>query len=137
MTPLVAASDLRQCRSQLRRTGVRSGVVSAKSYSIIVEMKPDTSGGNSQELPTTCSNAEYLPGGLVLVYLLDHDKSPLMPCLPAVASLLLKQGKAKCVRRTPLVIKLTGETTGYLQSVTFGLNTASGTLGAAGCKRER
>ena len=54
-----------------------------------------------------------------------------MPCLPVVARLLLKQGKAKCMTRTPFVIKLVNETTAYVQGVTFGLDTASGTMGAA------
>jgi len=62
---------------------------------------------------------------------LSKDNTPLMPCLPAVARLLLKQGKAKCVTRTPFVIKLVNETTGYVQGVTFGLDTASSTMGGA------
>ena len=54
-----------------------------------------------------------------------------MPCLPVIARLLLKQNKAKCVQRTPFVIKLVNETTEYIQDITFGLDTASGTMGAA------
>ena len=66
-----------------------------------------------------------------MVFVLSKDNTPLMPCLPAVARLLLKQGKAKCVTRTPFVIKLVNETTGYVQGVTFGLDTASSTMGGA------
>ena len=66
-----------------------------------------------------------------MVFVLAQDNSPLMPCLPVIARLLLKQGKAKCVSRTPFVIKLTGETTKYVQDITFGLDTASGTMGGA------
>ncbi len=66
-----------------------------------------------------------------MVFVLAQNNSPLMPCLPVVARLLLKQGKAKCMTRTPFVIKLVNETTAYVQGVTFGLDTASGTMGAA------
>ena len=66
-----------------------------------------------------------------MVFVLSKDNTPLMPCLPVVARLLLKQGKAKCVTRTPFVIKLVNETTGYVQGVTFGLDTASSIMGGA------
>ena len=36
-----------------------------------------------------------------MVYVINEDGSPLMPCKPAIARLLLKDGKAKCIRRTP------------------------------------
>lgn len=35
-----------------------------------------------------------------MVYVINEDSSPLMPCKPAIARLLLKDGKAKCIRRT-------------------------------------
>lgn len=41
-----------------------------------------------------------------MVYVINEDGSPLMPCKPAIARLLLKDGKAKCIRRTPFTIKL-------------------------------
>jgi hypothetical protein len=66
-----------------------------------------------------------------LVFVLAQNDSPLMPCQPAVARVLLKQGKAKCVRRTPFVIKMISETTKYVQPITFGLDTASSTMGGA------
>ena len=66
-----------------------------------------------------------------MVYVLAHDNTPLMPCLPVVARLLMKQGKAKCKTRTPFVIKLQHETTKYVQETTLGVDTSSGTLGAA------
>ena len=41
-----------------------------------------------------------------MVYVINYDEQPLMPCSQAIARLLLKQGKAKCIRRTPFTIKL-------------------------------
>ena len=37
------------------------------------------------------------------VYVLNKEGKPLMPCRPVIARLLLKEGKAKCIRRTPTV----------------------------------
>ena len=66
-----------------------------------------------------------------LVYVLARDGTPLMPCEPVIARLLLKQGRAKVKRREPFTIKLLYETTHYTQHLTLGIDTGSGTFGAA------
>ena len=43
---------------------------------------------------------------MMVVYVQGPDRTPLMPCTPVVARLLLKAGKAKVLRRTPFTIKL-------------------------------
>ena len=43
---------------------------------------------------------------MIVVYVLAPDRTPLMPCTPVVARLLLKDGKAKVLQRTPFTIKL-------------------------------
>jgi hypothetical protein len=49
-----------------------------------------------------------------------------------IARLLLKQGKAKVVRRTPFTIKLLiQETTTYAQPLTLGMDTGSSVIGSA------
>lgn len=65
------------------------------------------------------------------VYVLNKEGNPLMPCKPAIARLLLKGGKAKCVRRIPFTIKLFVDTTDYTQEVVAGLDTGSKTIGCA------
>ncbi|PTB30945.1 RRXRR domain-containing protein, partial [Photobacterium phosphoreum] len=40
----------------------------------------------------------------MLVFVLNKNKEPLMPCLPSKARKLLKDGKAKVVKRTPFTI---------------------------------
>jgi hypothetical protein len=48
-------------------------------------------------------------GGLkanMLAYVLNKNGRPLMPCKPVKAKHLLKQGKAKVVKRTPFTIRL-------------------------------
>ena len=54
-----------------------------------------------------------------------------MPCKNVIARLLLKDGKAKVIRCEPFTIKLTYETKEYTQPLTLGIDTGSGTLGAA------
>ena len=48
-----------------------------------------------------------------------------------VARLLLKEGKAKVVRRTPFTIKMLIPTTGYRQPIVVGMDTGSKQLGCA------
>jgi len=66
-----------------------------------------------------------------MVFVLDKDNNPLMPCTPVIARLLLKQGKAKVKRRTPFTIKLKYDTTSYKQDVVAGMDTGSKTIGCA------
>ncbi len=63
------------------------------------------------------------------VYVKNLRNQPLMPTTPRKARLLLKQGKAKVVRRTPFTIQLlyaTGETK---QEITLGVDAGSKKIG--------
>ena len=66
------------------------------------------------------------------MYVLSLERQPLMPCAPAIARLLLKEGKAKVMRRTPFTIKLISkpETT-CTQPLTLGVDTGSSVVGSA------
>ena len=64
-----------------------------------------------------------------MVYVLNLNNEPLMPCSNVVTRLLLKQGKAKVKRRCPFTIKLTYETTNYTQDCTLGVDTGSSHVG--------
>jgi hypothetical protein len=66
-----------------------------------------------------------------MVYVLNQDNKPLMPCVNVIARLLLKQDKAKCIKRTPFTIKLNYQTTNYTQDLTLGVDTGSGKVGSA------
>jgi hypothetical protein len=69
---------------------------------------------------------------MVRVYVLNSDGKPLMPCVPAIARLLLKEGKAKVVRRTPFTLKLfVPPTQKHIQPLTLGIDTGSTMVGAA------
>jgi hypothetical protein len=67
-----------------------------------------------------------------MVYVLNLDGKPLMPCSPAIARLLVKQGKAKVKRRIPFTIQLLYKTkTEYVQPLTHGVDSGSSKVGSA------
>lgn len=66
-----------------------------------------------------------------MVYVISKENKPLMPCSNVVARLLLKQRKAKVKGKQPFTIKLLYETTNYMQDLTLGVDTGSGTIGTA------
>jgi len=65
----------------------------------------------------------------MLVYVINKKEEPLMPCSPAKARRLLKEGKAKVVKRTPFTIQLLYGSSGYKQEVTLGIDAGSKTVG--------
>ncbi|MFX0061359.1 MAG: RNA-guided endonuclease IscB [Candidatus Hermodarchaeota archaeon] len=68
----------------------------------------------------------------MMVYVLNNQGKPLMPCRPVIARLVLKQGKAKVKHRTPFTITLNYELEQeHIQELPTGLDTGSGTFGAA------
>ncbi len=54
-----------------------------------------------------------------MVYVISQKNKPLMPCSNPIARLLLKLGRAKVKKREPFTIKLTYETTNYIQNLTL------------------
>jgi len=66
-----------------------------------------------------------------MVYVINCDNQPLMPCSNTIARLLLKQGKAKVKRKTPFTIKLTYQADNYTQNLTLGIDTGSSKIGSA------
>ena len=68
-----------------------------------------------------------------MVYVLNRDGSPLMPCTEAKARHLIESGKAKVVRRTPLIIRITFLVEGEVntESVTLGVDAGSSVIGVS------
>src|SRR5574344_334143 len=66
-----------------------------------------------------------------MVYVIDMNDNPLMPCENVVARLLLKSKKAKVLKKCPFTIKLLTETTSYTQSITLGVDTGSSHIGTS------
>lgn len=66
-----------------------------------------------------------------MIYVINYNSEPLMPCSNVIARLLLKEGKAKVKRKTPFTIKLTYETINYTQDLILGVDTGSAHIGSA------
>ena len=68
-----------------------------------------------------------------MVYVLNSDGSPLMPCTEAKARHLIESGKAKVVRRTPFIIRLAFLVEGELntEAVTLGVDASSSVIGVS------
>lgn len=67
-----------------------------------------------------------------MVYVLNIDGQPLMPTTRhGKVKHLLKDGKAKVVKRCPFTIKLLYKTPNYTQDLTLGIDTGSGAIGTA------
>ena len=66
-----------------------------------------------------------------MVYVLNQANEPMMPCESVIARLLLKEKKAKVVKKTPFTIKMLIPTTEYKQPVVAGMDTGSSKVGCA------
>ena len=69
------------------------------------------------------------------VYVLNKHGRPLMPCSPAKARHLLKDGKAVVKHRTPFTIQLVYGSSGYKQEVILGVDAGSKTIGLSASTR--
>ena len=65
----------------------------------------------------------------MLVYVLNKDGKPLMPCKPSKARKLLKNNKAKVVKREPFTIQLLYGSSGYKQNIVLGVDAGSKHIG--------
>jgi hypothetical protein len=59
------------------------------------------------------------------VYVINQNSHPLMPCKPAKARKLLRDGKAIVVHRSPFTIKLLWDCEEQVQQVTLGIDKGS------------
>ena len=66
-----------------------------------------------------------------MVYVINQNGNPLMPCSNAKARHLLEAGKAKCIRKLPFTIKLLWNCEENTQEVVAGMDTGSKILGCA------
>lgn len=73
----------------------------------------------------------------MVVYVLNKYGKPLMPCKPRKARLLLKQGKAKVVKREPFTIQLLYGSSGYKQTIALGVDAGSKTIGLSATTEDK
>ena len=65
----------------------------------------------------------------MLVYVLNKNGQPLMPCESSKARKLLKQNKAKVIKREPFTIQLLYGSSGYKQGINLGVDAGSKHIG--------
>lgn len=65
----------------------------------------------------------------MLVYILNKNGDPLMPCKASKARKLLKQNKAKVIKREPFTIQLLYGSSGYKQDINLGVDAGSKHIG--------
>ncbi len=73
----------------------------------------------------------------MLVYVLNKDGKPLMPCTAVKARILLKQGEAKVIRKEPFTIQLLYGSSGYKQDVTLGVDAGAKHIGLSASTKKR
>ena len=73
----------------------------------------------------------------MFVYVLNMHGESLMPCKPRKARLLLKNGKAKVVNRTPFTIQLLYGCSGYKQPVNLGVDAGSKYIGLSATTKQK
>lgn len=73
----------------------------------------------------------------MLVYVLNKNGNPLMPCVAQKARKLLKENRAKVIKREPFTIQLLYGSSGYKQNVSLGVDAGSKFIGlsATTCKK--
>lgn len=67
----------------------------------------------------------------MFVYILNRHGTPLMPCQPRKARLLLKAGKARVVKTVPFTIQLLHGSSGYTQEVSVGIDAGTRHIGVS------
>ena len=67
----------------------------------------------------------------MVVYILNKNNKPLMPCRPQRARKLIKEKKAKVVSYKPFTIKLLYGSYGYTQNTNLGIDLGSKHIGVA------
>lgn len=66
---------------------------------------------------------------LVHVYVINKNGNPLMPCKPAKARHLLRDGKAKVLKRKPFTIQLTWDCEENIQPISCGIDSGYSNIG--------
>ena len=73
----------------------------------------------------------------MLVYVLNQNGKPLMPCTAIKARIMLKQGKAKVIRREPFTIQLLYGSSGYKQEITLGVDAGAKHIGLSASTKKK
>lgn len=73
----------------------------------------------------------------IFVYVINKHGQPLMLCKPQKARKLLKQRKAKVIKRTPFTIQLLYGSSGYKQPINLGVDTGYKSIGLSATTKDK
>lgn len=73
----------------------------------------------------------------MLVYIINKERQPLMPCKPQKARKLLRECKAKVIKHEPFTIQLLYGSSGYKQPITLGIDAGSVHIGASASTKKQ
>ncbi|MBQ3456593.1 MAG: HNH endonuclease [Synergistaceae bacterium] len=73
----------------------------------------------------------------MLVYILNKEGKPLMPCKSVKARIMLKSKKAKVIHREPFTIQLLYGSSGYKQPVTLGIDAGARYIGVSASSKQK
>jgi len=73
----------------------------------------------------------------MLVFVINKHGKSFKPCSPKKARLLLEEGKAKVVKRTPFTIQLLYGNSGYKQPVILGVDSGYNHIGLSAITEKR
>ena len=73
----------------------------------------------------------------MLVYILNRDGKPLMPCSPRQARLLLKKRAVKVVNKSPFTIQLLHGSSGYKQPIILGVDSGYQFIGISAVSEKK
>ena len=65
------------------------------------------------------------------VFVINKHGKALMPCKPRKARILLRDGKAKVLKKEPFTIQLLYGSTGYKQDISIGIDSGQRHIGLA------
>lgn len=65
------------------------------------------------------------------VFVINKHGEALMPCKPRKARILLRDGKAKVIKKEPFTIQLLYGSTGYKQDISIGIDSGQRHIGLA------
>ena len=73
----------------------------------------------------------------MLVFVINKYGEPLMPCKPRKARILLKENRAKVVKRTPFTIQLMYGSSGYKQEIALGVDAGTKHIGLSATSKKK
>ena len=124
-TPTDASQVRSNCEQSLKVLRRGNGAPASKTFSNNPDATLTDNGQSGQNLRVT------------VVYVLNMYGDPLMPCKPRKARVLLKQGKAKVVKRTPFTIKLNYPCGGNKQEITLGVDAGYSKVGISAVSEKK